>query len=100
MINWILVSTIPFAVIMGMAFGRRKQTAAGEIYCFQPFWIFQALSLIIAAGLALFIESARVSLSNPSPFHLWLLILSAATTMVMQVILSSIELRYAKKHIP
>ncbi|GJM03316.1 MAG: hypothetical protein DHS20C08_18170 [Rhodomicrobium sp.] len=99
MINWILVLILPFAIILGMEFGRRKQIAAGEIYCFQPFWIYRNLSIILIASLTLFVEAARTSLTTPSPYHIWILILSATASLFVQLILSSNEMRYAKKQI-
>lgn len=99
MINWILITIIPFGVIGGMEFGRRKQAGKGEIFCFQPYWSYLTLSFILAPSVALFVESARVSLSNPTPNHIHLLIFSATLTMLTQLLITANEHRYARRRV-
>lgn len=96
MINWILVATIPFAVLLGLEIGRRKQKAKGEIYHLQPHGLYRALNAILAASVALFVEAAIAALNHPSQYHTWLLILSATTAQISQLILTVNETRYAK----
>lgn len=97
MINWILVATIPFAVLLGLEIGRRKQKAKGEIYHLQPHWLYRTLNAILAASVALFVEAAIAALNHPSQYHTWLLILSATTAQIAQLIVTVNETRYAKK---
>lgn len=99
MIKWVLVAAMPFAVALGTEFGRRKQETAGRIFSFVPRRVHLPLSILIGASVVLFLEAARVSISDPSPFHLWMLILSGVASQVGQVAMSAAELWYAKRRL-
>lgn len=99
MVNWVSVLILPLAVAMGAELGRRRQEAAGKTYSFIPRWIHFALTSLMVAAVVLFFEAASVSLEDPSPSNLWILILSGTASQIILVAIAAGELRYAKKRL-
>ena len=99
MINWFLVAVVPLASILGAELGRRRMEARKEIYSFQPRWLYRLLSAVGIATGVLFIEAARVTLSDPSDYHIWTLILAAGISWFCLVALGINEYRGAKRRI-
>jgi len=56
------------------------------------------LMSVITVAVVLFVEAARAALADPTPFHLWTLILSAGSAQLAQVISSANELRHARSY--
>ena len=99
MINWLAVALVPLCVALGMELARRKKVAAGDIFSFQPKWVHRTLSYLLTVALVLFVEAARASLAEPSRFHLWILILSTVSAVLLNAMWSGAEFYYAKKRV-
>lgn len=95
MINWYLVAFGPLGVLIGTEIARRKNMASGTVLTFQPLGVYRLVMTAIAAGVFLFVEAAGAALSEPTPFHLWTLILSAGAVQLALVISCGNEVRYA-----
>lgn len=99
MINWTLVAMLPFAIVIGAEIGRRRSKSAGRLVSFLPRHLDHVLTFFFAVVLVLFVESARAAIYDPTPLHLWLLILSSAFSHVMLITRTTFEISYARKRI-
>lgn len=97
MINWFSIILIPFGVLLGMELRRYNIQTAGKIYVFQPLNAHRAFSAIIIFAVVCFLEAARVSLVNPTTFHLWVLILSSTVAQLFLVIREANENKYIRR---
>jgi hypothetical protein len=96
MINWYLVVLGPLGAIVGTEIARRRMAAAGNIYSFQPVWMNRVLVGAGTFALMLFLEAARAALADPTPFHLWTLILSAGAAHLALAVSLAKEVQCAK----
>lgn len=69
----------------------------GEIYTFQALCAHRMLMAIITVAIAVFMEAARISLSAPTSFHLWILIPSAGVAQLGFAFAMGLEISCAKK---
>ena len=95
-INWITVVCVAVGMLVGMELGRRRIETRGEIYSFLPRSTHRVLMLGSGLSGILCYEAARVAVSMPTTFHVWMLIFAAAAAFILFGISNGLELKAAK----
>lgn len=95
-INWIMVISVTAGVLGGMELGRRRAEKRGEIYSFLPRSTHRILTLGSGLSGVFFYEAARMAVSMPTTFHVWILIFFAAVAFIIFGSTSGLELKSAK----
>ena len=99
MINWIAIVMVSVGALIGQEIARRRAEAKGRTHSYQPLHLHRALMAVLTAAIALFVEAARVTLSNEATSHMWLLIGSAAIGHLVLLIWSANEMRHLRLRI-
>lgn len=95
-INWMLVVFVTAGCMVGGELGRRRVEKKGERYSFLPRSTKRVLDLGSVVSGVLTYEAARVAVSMPTPFHVWMLIFAAGAAFILFGISSSLELKAAR----
>jgi FtsH-binding integral membrane protein len=96
-INWFLVFTISIPIVIGNEFQRRRAEAEGEIYSFLPRGTYRIVNLALAFSGAMLAASATVALKQPTTFHVWMLIVMIAASIVNLIAFNNLEMKWAKR---
>lgn len=95
-INWMLVVFVAAGCMAGGELGRRRAEKKGETYSFVPRSTKRILDLGSVLSGVLAYEAARVAVSMPTSFHVWMLIFAAGAAFLLFGISSSLELKSAR----
>ena len=95
-INWMLVVFVTAGCMAGGELGRRRVEKKGETYSFLPRSTKRVLDLGSVLSGVLTYEAARVAVSMPTSFHVWMLIFAAVPAFILFGISNGLELKAAK----
>ena len=99
MFTWSMMFSVAIGVVAGTEIARRRAARTGNIFCFQPVWLYYCHIPASAVAIALFYHSATASLASPTPQSVWMLIGSAVAMFTLQAAYSETEIRLAKRRL-
>lgn len=89
MINWITIILVAACAVAGAEIGRRRAEKKGTFVSRLSYMEQRIYGVIGAVGAALFIETSRLALSEPTEPHVWWLI--GASVLVFATIVTQIS---------
>lgn len=96
-IDWLLIVMVTIGVAIGTELRRRVDTGEGEIHSFLSPRTYRVAVVLAGASVGVFFEAAKVAVTMPTAFHVWMLVGASVVAFVSAMVFSGLEFRMAKR---
>jgi len=96
-IDWLLIVMVIIGVVVGTELRRRTVTGDGEIHSFLSPPTYHVGVVLAGVSMGLFFEAAKIAVTMPTAFHVWMLIGASALAFVSLMVFTGLEFKMAKR---